>query len=460
MAGPDLGLGEHEVDPVTGTTSANHLEEAVTLPSSGSPVRLLAAWYRDHQPDDLRAHLRRHGPLPDLDGRALIASADAAGLRGRGGAGFPTALKLRAVVAARNGRPGRRRPVVVANGCEGEPASHKDAALLNCAPHLVLDGIALAARAIGAGAAFLCVHAGSPDAEPLREQAAARRDRVPVRIEEVPGRYVASEASALVQHLSGGPAVPTSVPPRSAERGVGGAPTLVDNVETLAHLALIARHGADWFRTAGTPELPGTLLVTTGGALRRPGVVEVAAGTPVRAVLDMAGGPAEPIQALLCGGYGGTWTGLDVLDVPLAPSPLRAVGAALGVPILLALPSRACGLTQTAHLLRYLAAESAGQCGPCTFGLPSLAQNLTAIAASRPDAAIAHAQLMRRLDLVAGRGACAHPDGAARLTWSALHVFAGDLHQHLAGRPCPAAAHRSLFPPSRLRFPAVPGRRS
>lgn len=436
-------------------TTATH-SFGFPAPSPAPAVRLLAAWYRNHRPDDLHAHLRRHGPLADLGERELIACAEAAGLRGRGGAGFPTAVKLRAVVAAR----GRRRPVVVANGCEGEPASHKDAALLNCAPHLVLDGIALTAQAIGAGAAFLCVHAGSPDTEPLREQAAARRDRVPVRIEEVPARYVASEASALAQHLSGGPAVPTAVPPRAAERGVGGAPTLVDNVETLAHLALIARHGADWFRTVGSPELPGTLLVTTGGALRRPGVVEVAAGAPVRAVLDMAGGPAEPIQALLCGGYSGTWTGLDVLDVPLAPGPLRAAGAALGVPSLLALPSRACGLTQAAHLLRYLAAESAGQCGPCTFGLPTLAEDLTAIAAGSPDAPTAHARLIRRLDLVAGRGACAHPDGAARLTRSALHVFARDLHQHLAGRPCPAAAGRSLFPLTRPPFPAVPGRRT
>ncbi|MFR9804568.1 NADH-ubiquinone oxidoreductase-F iron-sulfur binding region domain-containing protein [Pseudonocardia sp. RS010] len=408
-------------------------------------VRLLAPWYADGRPDDLPAHLRRHGPLPHPAAEELIALVDAAGLRGRGGAGFPTAAKMCAVVAG-SGRRGRRRPVVVANGCEGEPASHKDAALLHCSPHLVLDGIVLAARAIGAGTAYLCVHAGSPGARWLRAQVAARRDPVAVHVVEVPARYVASEASALVQHLSGGPALPLSVPPRIAERGVGGAPTLVDNVETLAHLALIARHGADWFRAVGCPELPGTLLVTTGGALCRRGVVEVPAGTTVRTVLDLAGGPAEPVQALLCGGYGGTWAGLDVLDVPLAPEPLRAAGATLGVPVLLAQPTRACGPTQTAHLLRYLAGESAGQCGPCTFGLPALADDLAALACSHPDASAAHGRLIRRLDLVAGRGACAHPDGAVRLVRSALRLFARDLHHHLAGRPCPAAAEASLFP--------------
>ncbi|MCE3554205.1 SLBB domain-containing protein [Pseudonocardia sp. RS11V-5] len=421
-------------------------------------VRLLASWYVDRRPDDLAAHLRRHGPLPHLAPEELIARVDAAGLRGRGGAGFPTAAKIRAVVRGR-GRRGRRRPVVVANGCEGEPASHKDAALLHCAPHLVLDGIALAARATGAGTAYLCVHAGSPAAQALREQAAARRDVVSVRVEEVPARYVASEASALVQYLSGGPALPTSAPHRASERGVGGAPTLVDNVETLAHLALLARHGADWFRVLGTSALPGTLLVTTGGALRRPGVVEVPAGTPVRAVLDLAGGPVEPVQAVLCGGYGGTWASLDVLDVPLAPGPLEAVGATLGVPSLLALPVRACGLTQTAHLLRYLAGESAGQCGPCTFGLPALAEDVTALACSGPEAPAAHARLLRRLELVAGRGACAHPDGAVRLLRSALRVFDRDLRRHLAGRPCPAAAEAPVLPLPRPGRPILPSSR-
>ena len=402
-------------------------------------ARLLAAWTLDGRPDDLAAHLRRHGPLPLLAPAALVAAVEAAGLRGRGGAGFPTATKLRAVHASRS----RRRPVVVANGCEGEPASEKDAALLHCAPHLVLDGLALVADALGADDAVLAVHRAGGLSRAVAERGAIVPE---VRVVEVPPRYVASQETALVQYLSGGPALPTTAPPRPAERGVHGAPTLVDNVETLAHLALIARHGPDWFRAVGDDDLPGTLLVTAGGAVRAPGVVEVAAGTTIRTALDLAGGPSELVQAVLSGGYGGAWLPAHAMDTPLTPTALRAAGSTLGVPTLLALPELACGLTQTAHLTRLLATESAGQCGPCRFGLPDITDDLTAIACATRDAPEAHRRLRRRLDLVTGRGACALPDGAARLARSALHVFADDLHQHLTGRPCPAAGGALLFP--------------
>jgi NADH:ubiquinone oxidoreductase subunit F (NADH-binding) len=375
----------------------------------------------------------------------LIDEVTAAGLRGRGGAGFPTARKLAAVAAARG------RPVVVANGCEGEPASTKDAALLTVAPHLVLDGGVLAAHALGAAEVILCVHHGAPAARTLPSVIAERDDPVPVRLVEVPARYVASEASALVHYLTTGDARPTTTPPRASQRGVNGAPTLVDNVETLAHLALIARFGASWFRSAGTPELPGTLLVTVGGAIRRPGVYEVAGGTTLDAALRCAGGPAVPVQAVLIGGYAGNWLAIpESLGAPLSHEGLRSAGSALGVAVLLALPHTACGLAQTAHLLRYLATESAKQCGPCTFGLPAIATDLTQLVAGHPNAPTVLERLHHRLGVIPGRGACAHPDGAARLTASALHVFKADLHHHIHGHPCPSANHPPLFP--------IPGR--
>lgn len=420
MTGAPAPTSQHPTGP-------HMTEQRPTGPHTTSP-RLLAGWAVDGCPDDHAAHQRRHGPLPTLSPRALVTAVEAAGLRGRGGAGFPTATKLRAVL-----KTPRRRRTVVANGCEGEPASRKDTALLACAPHLVLDGLALVAAAVGARDAVLAVH----DATGLDVHLAARRDRVPVRVVEVPDRYVASQETALVRFLDGGPALPTTTRPTDSG-------TLVDNVETLAHLALVARRGPDWFRTVGTPDLPGTLLVTAGGAVTAPGVVEVASGTTVRTALDLAGGPTEPVQAVLSGGYGGAW--LREVDTPLTHDALRAAGSTLGVPTLLALPARACGLTQTAHLLHYLAGQSAGQCGPCRFGLPDVAADLTAIAWSTPDAPAAHGRLLRRLDHVTGRGACALPDGAARLTRSTLRVFDHDLRDHLAGRPCRGAGARSLFP--------------
>lgn len=406
-----------------------------------SPSRLLAGWSAGGRADDLTTHRRRYGPLPHLTADELVDLVHAAGLRGRGGAGFPTSVKLRAVADR------RRRPVVVANGCEGEPASCKDAALLDCAPHLVLDGIELVARTLGAESAILAIHDGPDGPGPrLRTLAAQRQGPVPVRVRGVPARYVASEETALVNFLSGGPATPTTSPPRPTDRGVGGAPTLVDNIETLAHIALIARNGAPWFRELGTPDLPGTLLVSIDGAVHTPGVVEVAAGTTVRAAIELCGGPSGHVQAVLSGGYGGAWLPATAIETPLTHTAMRAAGAALGVPTLLPLPSGACGLAHTARLVRFLADQSAGQCGPCLFGLPAVAADLAAIAAGSRDARHAHDRLRHRLDLVTGRGACALPDGAARLTRTALDVFSADLRDHLTGRPCLAAGAPMIFP--------------
>ncbi len=425
-------------------------QTVTSRPDAGSEIRLLAGWNESGAAAGLAEHLGRYGPLPlsRRTGRPadLIEKVTAAGLRGRGGAGFPTGRKLAAVAAARG------RPIVLANGCEGEPASVKDAALLDIAPHLVLDGAVLAAHALGASEVVVCVHQGAAAAHSLRRAIARRGDPVPLRLVEVPARYVASEESALVNFVTHGDARPTFTPPRPFERGVNGRPTLVSNVETLAHLALVGRFGAGWFRSVGTPQLPGTLLVTLGGAVCQPGVFEVAGGSALGTVLDRAGGPSEPAQAALVGGYAGSWLALpDALPTAMAHDALRSSGAALGVAVVLALPARACGLTQTAHLLEYLAGESARQCGPCTFGLPSIASDLAELALGRRNATAVLNRLRRRIGLMPGRGACAHPDGAARLAAGALRVFAADLDRHVRGRPCAGAGDPSLFPLPRQR---------
>lgn len=388
-------------------------------------ARLLAG-----APAGSAGHAARYGPLPAVAGPdALVALAGAAGLRGRGGAGFPTARKIAAVAAA------GRRPVVVVNACESEPASRKDATLLWYAPHLVLDGAAVAARALGAEDVTLCVHRGSPLVPHLHRQLAGRpADGLRWHVAEVPRRYVASEASALARFLTSGEARPTARPPRPERRGVRRRPTLVDNAETLAHLALIGRYGPDWYRAVGTPTDPGTTLVTVGGAVARPGVYEIAVGTPVGTALDRAGGPTGPVGAVLVGGYAGTW--VTDPDTPLTHDPAGRYGATVGAGVVVALPAAACGIAETARVLAYLAEESARQCGPCAFGLPAIAGDLARLAAGRADPGLRD-RLSRRLGVVAGRGACAHPTGAVRLAASLRHAFADDVRAHLAGRPCP-----------------------
>lgn len=392
----------------------------------------------------LREHRELHGPLVAMRAAELIDATERAGLHGRGGAGFPTATKLRAVAAGRSPR------VVVANGSEGEPASSKDETLLTRAPHLVLDGLVLAARALDARDAVIAVERTRPLAlhaatVAVAERAAAGEDPITIRVVPVPGRYVAGEESALVHLINGGDAKPTAVPPRPFERGVNGRPTLIQNVETLAHLALLGRHGPDWFRTVGTTNEPGSALVTLGGAVNHPAVFEIPIGARFSALIDAAGGESEPVAAYLVGGYFGTWVRRDVLwDRPLSASDLHSIGVSLGAGVVTALPARSCGLVETARVMQYLAEETAGQCGPCVHGLASLSGRVDAIARSRSTPAMRD-DLDRWSAMVERRGACKLPDGAVRFLRSALATFANEISLHQAGR-CRATSHEAVLP--------------
>jgi NADH:ubiquinone oxidoreductase subunit F (NADH-binding) len=385
-------------------------------------------------PLSLAAHRERTGAATARRGAELIDAVAAAGLRGRGGAAFPTAVKLRAVAARR----GRRALVV--NGAEGEPMSAKDRALLELAPHLVLDGALLVADAVGARDVVVAVKRSAWAAgEAMVQATAERRDARGVRLESVPDAYLSGEESALLRALNGGPVKPTVVPPRPYERGLARRPTLVANVETVAHVALIARHGAGWFRELGTHEHPGSALVTIAGAVARPGVYEVALGTPVADVIACAGRSGD-WRAALVGGYYGSWlTARDAGAVGLDNGSLRDRGAAVGAGVVVALPVEACPAAEVARVVRWMADENAGQCGPCVHGLDAIAGTVTALAAgtARRDA---YARLDRWTGQVDGRGACHHPNGVVRFVRSALAVFADELDDHRRHGPCNACS--------------------
>jgi len=406
----------------------------------GRSSRLTAGWQESSQPASLSDHAARYGPLPQHgSGRSgtLIEAVTQAGLTGRGGAGFPTGVKMRAVAA-------RRGPaVVVANGMESEPASEKDKALLSRAPHLVLDGAVLAALAVGADVVHLCLPRSShsliaimTDAVWEREQ--ANLHHVKIEVHDLPQHYVSSEETSLVHWLNGGEAKPTAIPPRPFEKGVGRRPTLLDNVETLAHVGLIARFGPAWFRQAGLPDAPGTMLSTIAGAVQAPGVYELEVGARIGDVLAMSGAQPE-IGSVLVGGYFGSWHDIrDVAGLPMATPGLRRIGASAGAGVLFALPPDACGLTETARVLAWLAGQGAGQCGPCVFGLPAIADDFAQLAGGRPKGPVLD-RLDRRLTTINGRGACRHPDGAVRLARSALSAFAADVRAHASHRRCLSA---------------------
>jgi NADH:ubiquinone oxidoreductase subunit F (NADH-binding) len=261
----------------------------------------------------------------------------------------------------------------------------------------------------------------------------------------VPDAYVAGEETALLHYLNGGPAVPTLVPPRPHQHGLGRRPTLVCNAETLAHVALVARNGAAWFRELGTPEHPGTALVTVAGAVRRPGVHEVALGTPIAQAIAGAGGASGPLRAVLVGGYNGCWLTPEVAaGTGLDNASLRARGGAVGAGVVFALPAGACPVAEVAGVVRWMARESAGQCGPCVHGLDAIAGALASIAAgrARPDVLD---RLRRWAGQVQGRGACRHPDGVAVFVRSALATFADELEAHRRHGPCRRCALRPLL---------------
>jgi NADH:ubiquinone oxidoreductase subunit F (NADH-binding) len=374
----------------------------------------------------LSDHLDLHGPAAATSLDVIARS----GLRGRGGAGFPVAAKMRAVLNARG------RAVVVANGAASDPLSEKDAFLLARVPHLVLDGAQLAAQLVRAKRIYLYVVAVDSILTTVRyalsERSRRGLDRVPVSLATAPDTYVAGEASAIVHALSGGAAVPTFRPPRMAERGVGRRPTLVHNVETLANLGLLARHDAEWFREVGPAEEPGSIVITVHGHDGGPAVTEVPIATTIGQVLEATRWSRVP-TAVLVGGASGRWLRADVaVETPLSHDGLAAVGGALGVASLMVLHDQECGLTETARLARFLAAETAGQCGPCINGLPAIATTLAALVGGGADDRDVD-RLKKWCGILPGRGACGHPDDTAGLVASGLSVFADDIPWHLRG---------------------------
>ena len=402
-------------------------------------------------PLTLERHLATHGPLPKLPAMRrrrespLIARVERAGLRGRGGAAFPTARKLRAVTHARG------RAIVVVNAAEGEPASLKDQTLCESVPHLMLDGAELAARAVGGDELIVCVCESAHDSLRSVRRALHERDRLldaraRTALVPVPASYLAGQESALVNFLGGGAAVPSFTPPLPSERGVRRRPTLVSNAETLAHLALIARHGSRWFRQLGTGSEPGSTLVTLSGPLARPGVYEVAYGASLGSLVQAAGGITVGVRGALLGGYAGGWlrheelAGTRLCDEGLAPR-----GASIGAGVVALLSEEACPVAETARVARWMASQSTRQCGPCMHGLDALAQQVASMAAGRAERGV-----LRRVEHlsshVQGRGACSHPDGGVRFILSALRAFSSEFSDHARHGPCPACARSRELP--------------
>jgi NADH:ubiquinone oxidoreductase subunit F (NADH-binding) len=391
--------------------------------------RIVAGPPADRGPEPLAAHVARLGAFPrGAQAEGAIPALEAAGLLGRGGAGFPVGRKWRSVAGQSGGAP-----VVLVNGAEGEPLSAKDRTLLRLRPHLVIDGAFLAADAIGAERIVFYVGTEHRGASAAVDQALRERPdiRTSVELHDAPATYVAGEETAAVHFVNAADARPTTTPPRPYERGVAGRPTLVQNVESLAHAALIGRFGPAWYRERGRGDTAGTALITVSGS-KRDGVREIEIGTTIGEIAGEtgAGQGVDDLQAVLLGGYFGGWLSTTGgWDVPLDPIALKDAGSAFGAGVVAFLGNDRCGVRATSRIMDWMAGQSAAQCGPCVFGLRAIADATARIATGRPERDDLD-RIVRWSRQLAGRGACRHPDGAVGQLWSSLRTFGGEWELH------------------------------
>lgn len=382
-----------------------------------------------------REALEQVEALERLEGAELVRRAVASGLRGRGGGWFPAGRKWRAV------RVEEGEPFVIANGAEGEPGSVKDRFVMTRRPAAVVRGLRLAARAVGAREAVIFLKA-SFDAPAAALESALREipaDGLTVTIRRGDDSYIAGEETAMLESLEGRRPWPRAKPPLPAAVGFQGRPTLVQNVETLARVPAALADPEGYPRAE-------TTYVSLWGDVRRPGVYEVALGTPLRRVLeDQGGGAPDGVSLVFPGGPAGAPLLPADLNTPLDPDALRAKGSALGTAAVLVVAADVCPIAVGASLAGFFERESCGQCPPCTMGTASLGRILRALEAGE-----ARGKDLADVPEVAGfmsdHGYCAHSRTAAGSVRGLLLRFESEVASHLAAGGCPRAGARRADP--------------
>jgi NADH:ubiquinone oxidoreductase subunit F (NADH-binding) len=386
---------------------------------------------------------------PTLSPQGVLRLVSEAGLRGRGGAGYPTGAKWRACADA----PADAR-YVVANGFEADPGAQLDRTLLEQDPHAVLEGLALAAYAVGARRAFVCVRSTATVAQRRLEAAARAAEEagylgsdalgtgfdLHVEVVPVPGGFVVGEETTLLRALENKRAQPDQRPPYPAASGLWGRPTVVNNVETLAHVPWIAANGAPAFREIGDDSNPGTTLVQISGAVKNPGIVEVPTGAPLSRLIErIAGGlrPASGLKAVLVGGPAGGFLPPSEMSAPLSPAALEERGAIWGSGTLVVADERTCLVDMATLMERFLSDESCGKTIPCRIGvrrLYEIGQRATR-GLSRPTDPV----LLRDLASDVRDGAlCGLEYYASNPLLSVMRYFPDEFDDHFVRGVCPA----------------------
>jgi len=408
------------------------------------------------EPPDLAAYVAAGGTaglrkaLGGMSSAAVVAEVTASNLRGRGGAGFPTGKKWGFMPKDDDPRP----RYLVANADEMEPGTFKDRLLLEGDPHQLIEGMIIAAYAIGAHAATIFLRAEySLAARRLTRAIAEARDAgllgadilgsgfdLDIHLHRSAGRYICGEETALLSALEGGRAIPRAKPPFPAFSGLWGNPTVVNNVETLCNVPHIIQNGAAWFRGLGIGDDAGTKIYGASGRVTRPGAWELPMGTTIRAIVEEhAGGMQDgyELRALLPGGASTDFVPAEKLDTPMDFASMERAGSRLGTGTMIILDQRTCPVAMLRNLEHFFAQESCGWCTPCRDGLPWVERILAAIEAGEGedgdlDLLAHHVQM-----LGPGQTFCAHAPGAMEPLRSGLRLFHGDFRRHLDGKRCP-----------------------
>jgi NADH-quinone oxidoreductase subunit F len=379
---------------------------------------------------------------------AVIDVVSAAGLRGRGGAGFPTGKKWQLTRES----PGETRYLVL-NGGEDEPGSKKDRVLLEHVPHLVLEGVILGAYAIGAGKAYLYINTRYDTASARISQALAEAKAsgywginvlgsdysLELELITAPHNYVAGEDTAVLEVIEGKKPLPRQKPPFPVTVGLFGKPTAVNNVETLANIAPIVRHGAAWYRGFGTAESPGTMIFSLGDDVNRPGVYELPFGTPLRFLIEECGGGikgGDKIKAIMPAAPSSAFLPPDKIDTLLDHNSMRDAGSALGCGVVKLIPEGSCIVEELLKIADFFAAESCGQCPACRMETSTLAMLMKKVQAGQGGQSILE-QFGKILAFNKGKGFCNLIAMPGPPIESAIALFPHDFEAHLTTGKCP-----------------------
>lgn len=398
-----------------------------------------------------------------LGAASVVDEVEASGLRGRGGAGFPTGVKWRTVADSASAMA---PATVVVNGAEGEPGSFKDRTLMRRAPYEVVEGTLIAALAVGADRAVIAVKGSFMREAALLEQAIedARRaawcDGVSIAVVAGPEEYLFGEETALLEVLDGRPPFPRLAAPYrhgvdevgtrpdepggtwlapAAQPGRGGPPpTLVDNVETVANLPHLLARGADWFRSLGTAESPGSIVCTVSGDTRRAGVAEFAMGTPLLEVITELGSGPHVDRRLVAAmsGVANPVLPATLFDTPLTYEHMESAGSGLGAAGFIVFDDHADMAAVAAGVARFLGVESCGQCTPCKQDGLAMSVLLRDVAGSSAGPA-AVSEMADRVRTVADESRCNLASQQERVVGSVLRLFPDALAQHVDGRAAP-----------------------